>query len=231
MNIFEMLVPKMPMCIICGGRFRAEHIHISKDKLCICKDCWERVDKFTSPAAFKRERNLKSHIAAFPYEGELREAFKRYKFHGEYAYGDIFSLLMCDCLEKFFAKGDFDLVAPIPLSKERMNERGYNQSAVLAKSTAERFEIEYSENALFRIRHTKRQSGLNSKERVGNVRGAFLASKDAVCGRNILLVDDIYTMGVTMRECADALSNANAKSVVGFTLFGVTEKQYCQLEH
>lgn len=223
MSILDKLISTLRrQCIICRERYPSERTYISDGRLCICTDCREKIKVFKSTAAFKQKRDLKFHVAAFPYEGVLRDAFRRYKFFGEWAYGGIFSSLMCDCLEKLWSTGDFDMIIPVPLSKERLNERGYNQSAILAKAVAERFGAEYSE-ALFRIRHTKRQSELDAKERAGNVRGAFLADSEKVCGRKILLIDDIYTMGATMCECAETLTKAGAATVAGFTLFGVVE--------
>lgn len=207
-----------PMCIICRERCPAERSDVLADKLCICGECGGKIRRFSSSAVFGKKRDLKFHIAAFPYEGALREAFVRYKFCGERAYGEIFSKLMCECLEKLWSPGDFEAVVPVPLSKERMNERGYNQSAILAKNIAACFGAEYSE-ALLRIRHTERQSGLDAKKRAGNVRGAFSADGEKIGGRKILLIDDIYTMGATMSECAVTLKSSGAAEVAGFSLF------------
>lgn len=223
MNLLNFLIPSgKPLCIICRERHLKADSHYISGKLCICSDCLNSIDRFSSPAAFKCEKNLKSHIAAYPYTGVLRTAYARYKFYGEWAYADIFSQLLEECLEHFYSPGDFDMLLPVPLSQKRITERGFNQSAKMVRGIAEKFGMEYSEDSLFRIRHTKRQSGLDAKSRVSNVRGAFLADPQKVAGKSILLADDIFTLGATMRECADTLINAGAASVVGLTLFCVT---------
>lgn len=219
-NIFEKLIPKnRPLCIVCRERVPGEYAHVFADNLCICEECYDRIDKFESPAAFEGRKNLKFHIAAFPYTGVLRDAFVRYKFGGERAYGRIFALLLTDCIESFWTPGDFDLIVPVPLSAERICERGYNQSALIAEYTAERLGAEYRDDLLFRTRNTERQSGLNTASRFRNVRGAFMADKTKAAGKSVLLVDDVYTIGATMSECADALFSAGAVKAAGLTLF------------
>lgn len=220
MNIVKLFVPKSkPMCILCRERYPKSQVYYESGGLCICGRCYEGIDKFSSPAAFKKENNLKFHICALPYGGMMRKAFKRFKFNGEWAYKDIFSQILYECLKSFWQDGDFDMIIPVPLSAERMKERGYNQSECLAKYAAEKVNVPCPTDILLRTRHTERQSELDAKTRISNVRGAFWADAEKVKGKKILLVDDIYTMGATMHECADTLRAAGAAEVAGLTLF------------
>jgi competence protein ComFC len=206
-------------CIICGGRFPKVYADVSDSGLCICRDCSAKIDRYVSASVFEGEGKLKFLIASYPYSGPLKDAFIQYKFCGQRAYYSIFSKLMCMTAESFIKDGDFDLVIPVPLSKRRMNERGFNQSGLIAEVLAETFDIPYSESVLFRIKNTKRQSGLNNVQRNENIKNAFFADKRLISGKRILLVDDIYTRGATLGECARVLTENGAEFAAGITLF------------
>ena len=115
------------------------------------------------------------------------------------------------------AKFDFsaiDTVVPVPLSRERLRERGYNQSALLARSLGRRINRRVDERSFRRIRDTEHQSRLSGEERSENLSGAFKAT-DAryVRGRTVLLVDDVMTSGNTFAHCATALLEGGAARV------------------
>lgn len=206
-------------CIVCEGIFHREISEIMCGKICICKDCYKKIDRYKTPSAFDGKGNLQFLISAYPYSGVLKDAFAKYKFGDRKIYGEIFAFLITEAAKTFAKSGDFDLVIPVPLSQQRITERGFNQSAIMAEKLAECFGFSYSENALFRVKHTKRQSGLSSAQRNENVRGAFLADSDLVKNKRILIADDIYTRGATMGECARIVFEAGAKTVAGITLF------------
>jgi ComF family protein len=110
------------------------------------------------------------------------------------------------------------MVVPIPLGKERMKERGYNQTGLVALPLAAIQHWHYSSRALTRGRETRTQVGLTPTERKENVRGAFRAETKLVHGRNVLLMDDVATTGATLAAGAAALMDAGARSVYGLTL-------------
>ncbi|MDZ4158176.1 MAG: phosphoribosyltransferase family protein [Anaerolineaceae bacterium] len=111
-----------------------------------------------------------------------------------------------------------DLVIPVPLSTQRLRERGYNQAGLLAFPLAIACRLTYSPYSLQRVHETRSQVGLNEKERLHNVRGAFRANPHKVRGRTALIVDDVATTGATIESCASALLEAGAVSVYGITL-------------
>ena len=115
-----------------------------------------------------------------------------------------------------------ELMLPVPLHKRRRRQRGFNQSALLAKYLARETGIEFDEKSLRRHRHTQPQIKLGPEARYDNVAGAFEADADRVSGRHIVLVDDVYTTGATMTAAADALINAGALSVSGYCLARVS---------
>jgi len=111
------------------------------------------------------------------------------------------------------------MVVPVPLHPRRLRQRGFNQSAVLARHLARAMTAEVALNAVARIRDTPSQVGLRSKERDANVALAFAVSHATrVRGRTILVVDDVWTSGATARAVALALRNAGAEAVDVLTI-------------
>jgi len=111
-----------------------------------------------------------------------------------------------------------DGIVPVPLHKDRLLERGYNQAALLATDLAIETCTPVLDSAIERYRATKSQVGLTALERAENVEGKFRASPKVVTGSRLLLVDDVFTTGATMRECAVALREAGAVAVYGVAL-------------
>lgn len=107
-------------------------------------------------------------------------------------------------------------VVPIPLSKKRLRERGFNQSELIAKILAERLHLPLRTDFLLRAKHAKPQSETkNLKERRENVLGCFsVKSAAAPIGKNVVLVDDVTTSGATLFAAATALKNAGVKKIV-----------------
>ncbi len=122
------------------------------------------------------------------------------------------------------SNNNFSLVTCVPLHKSRLKKRGFNQSSLIAERVAEYLRIPFDENVLKRIRNTKIQSGLVRKERVKNTKGAFevriLESevKSQMKGKKVLLIDDVWTTGSTMRECIKVMKRNGAKKVWGLVL-------------
>jgi ComF family protein len=111
-----------------------------------------------------------------------------------------------------------DLIMPIPLHARRLKTRGFNQSALLARHLAAEAGIPVDENALQRVRHTVPQVGLNPEERHRNVTGAFASDSATVRHLHIVLVDDVFTTGATMRAAASSLIESGAATVSAYCL-------------
>jgi ComF family protein len=114
---------------------------------------------------------------------------------------------------------DNGILVPIPLDKNKIRIRGYNQSEELAKELAKILQIPVTSNNLMKIKETKPQMELKKEEREKNLLGAFKIKKPAeFAGKKIFLVDDVYTTGSTMEECANILLKSGVKSVFGITI-------------
>lgn len=187
-----------PLCTCCGAVFASRD---GADR--VCGDC--TVD----PPPFSRAR------AAAIYDGPAAQAIKRFKFTRQMAYLPVMQhwLQRHICLELV---ADADLIVPVPLHPKRLKQRGFNQALFLARAFPQ---VPLAREALARVRHTVPQVELKPKERRDNVKGAFAVPDPAlVKGRNILLLDDVYTTGATVRECAKVLRRAGVRQVEVLTV-------------
>jgi ComF family protein len=122
-----------------------------------------------------------------------------------------------NCLK--WEKPDLDYLIPVPLHPKRLRERGFNQALLLGKALEDIPPAKIKPGLLKRVRHTPPQVHLNPDERRQNVQGAFaLKDPSGVRGKNILLVDDVFTTGATVNECARVLKKAGAGRVTVYTL-------------
>jgi ComF family protein len=112
-----------------------------------------------------------------------------------------------------------DAVIPVPLHRKKLKTRGFNQAEVLAARIARARKIELLNRRLVKIRNTPPQTTLEGRERDQNVRGAYrLRRAGNLEGRTVLLVDDVYTTGSTIRECSRMLKQAGVTEVRAVTL-------------
>jgi ComF family protein len=182
-----------PLCTCCGRVFEDRE---GPDRA--CGDCQ------ADPPPFTRAR------AAALYDGPVAQAVTRFKFSRQLALLPVMQhwLQRPLCLELVAAA---DLLAPVPLHPKRIKNRGFNQSLFLAQGFPGAAVVR---EALVRTRHTPPQVGLNPKERRDNVKGAFAVTDPArVQGQSVLLIDDLYTTGSTVKECARVLRKAGARRV------------------
>lgn len=183
-------------CLICGVPMQGSADH--------CSAC------LSMPRLFTAVRNLAV------YDGVIRDCIHALKYENNQGIGVVFT----DELAAMVAAAGWlpDLVMPVPLSRQRMAERGYNQAAVLARPLAARLDISYHPFGIERIRDTASQVGLSGEARRRNVSGAFKAVHEIVGGQRVLLIDDVMTTGSTLEACAGALSDAGTAAVYCLTL-------------
>lgn len=217
-TILDVLFP--PRCVGCGGRgawlcpaCRASFRPVPID-LCvtcggfvaprgICAVCWG--DQF----------ELDSLRGAFLFDGVVRKAIHQLKYRGATALAAPLAEAM---LAPIGQPGSFDAIVPVPLHASRLAQRGYNQSDLLARQLGIALGIAVRPDCLRRIRDTRSQVTLSSADRWQNVRGAFLATPNALRGASVLLVDDVATTGSTLRAAAAALKDAGVARVAGLVL-------------
>ena len=117
-----------------------------------------------------------------------------------------------------------DLLIPVPLHPTRLIKRRYNQATLLARALSKITPAEFAPDVLFRTKRTQSQGGFNAQARIENVRGAFSVKQAArIQGRNVVLIDDVYTTGATLEACARILKQAGAAQVDGICLARVAK--------
>ncbi|MFN8487327.1 MAG: hypothetical protein U0350_07020 [Caldilineaceae bacterium] len=158
--------------------------------------------------------------AAARYTGPLRQGIQGLK----YAKRTELAPLLARYLVAEFAQSAWravhatlDGVVAVPLHRERLSERGYNQAELLASAFCQQAHLPLYADWIERQRSTRSQVGLDAWERQENVDDAFLASHQ-VENKVLLLIDDVYTTGATLRACASAALAAGAQAVYGLAL-------------
>jgi ComF family protein len=155
-----------------------------------------------------------SICATGAHEGKLQQAIHAHKYSHTPVLTVPLGKRMTDTLA---ALGwHFDVIVPVPLHPNRERARGYNQARLLSEHVAQALGIPCVSDAVERWRDTPPQVGRTRKQRETNVSGAFRAA--APLSGTVLLIDDVFTTGATMRACAAALRQAGAAGVYGLTV-------------
>lgn len=189
-----------PICAACGDKIKGNS---------------KRTQFFTNDDDFAFDKAF----YATDYEDVAKRCICLFKYEGRARLAQPLGMLMSDFAVENIDAGSVDLVVPVPLHPVKLRERGFNQSELLAERIARRLNKKIERNRIIRTKYTLPQTRLNKQERLKNVRGAFSVkdNKDFK-GASVLLVDDVFTTGATLHECAKALKKAGAKSVTAFTL-------------
>ncbi|MGB8061200.1 MAG: ComF family protein [Candidatus Sulfotelmatobacter sp.] len=194
------------VCSICGERVLSSYSETDGDGLRRCPIC-RRIDR-----PFERA------VAYGSYEGALRELIHLLKFNGVRPAAKVLGRMLAESvakLERAFEQGTV-LVIPVPLFKAKRRQREFNQAELIARAALQLLgpRLRLAADILQRTRNTHSQIGLTSHQRRENLRGAFgVARAQEVTGREVLLVDDVYTTGTTATECARVLRKAGASRV------------------
>lgn len=194
-----------PYCCLCG--YPAEISYDYPHDKFECGLC--RKDSF----AFDQARSLGIYDSALK---QLIHHFKYRKQPG--AMKEIISLMEAHFPESDEVYKGFHVV-PVPLHVDKLRERGFDQSYLVAKAVSRRLSLPFWGDLLVRSRPTESQTRKKKNERQKNVRGAFqLDRREDAVGRDILLVDDVFTTGATVNEAARVLKESGASRVYVFTL-------------
>ncbi len=205
-----------------------------------CRKCWGMIQPIPGPICPRCGRPFSSSIALlhspnhqcggcrrrpsaltqiwslFPYQTPVKEAITMFKYRSKISLANPLARLMIDALPTMPA---FDGIMAVPLHPDRLRAREYNQSLLLADRISRHLGLPLFMSCLLRVKPTTPQTLLSRKKRLRNLRGAFSVTKPArIKGKRILLVDDVFTTGTTLHECAKTLRRAGSGEVYGLTL-------------
>lgn len=202
------------LCAICQQKI----VIIRKS---FCPKCQKLTDHFKFCTNCRKHSNLtRLYIAAYYQEGPLKEAIHSFKYEGVFDIGkDLAKILVYSIKEeKQLSKS---VIIPVPLYRKRQAQRGYNQAEILAKHVSQKFTIKLIKNKLLRIKATKKtQVELSGRERRANVKGIFNwhGGNNEIKNKIVILVDDVYTTGATLEECAKVLRRNGVRQIWGLVL-------------
>ncbi len=146
------------------------------------------------------------------FDGVIQAAVHALKYDRITALADLLGALLATFLRE--AAWPPGTLVPVPLHPRRLQQRGFNQAALLSRAIACELGWPCHEGLLQRVRETASQVGLDHQERQANVRAAFAVTQPAaIQGGSFLLVDDVYTTGATLHECAACLAEQGASAV------------------
>ena len=201
-RILEWLFPRK--CVLCRSI-------LPKEETDLCRNC--RLDQPEYPYGKKKVTHITDLTAVWMYEGNVRRSIHRYKFNGARHYADAYGRLLAMRILRDLRPAD--VITWVPISRQRLRKRGYDQVELLAKAVGGELGIP-TEKLLEKFRDNRANSGLKTPaERRANVLGVYKVPEGAdIRGKRVLLLDDIVTTGATASECARVLLTAGAEEVI-----------------
>ncbi len=199
---WEKILPVENCCTCCGQPAATQTGSL------LCSHCRKKIPPF------RRARAVGIYD-----EGILRQAIHIFKYEGKIGLGRRLGQLMVEHSSRCWPNWEYDFILPVPLHPKRLRRREFNQSFILADSLGQHFNTPLLSSHLERSRFNPPQAGLKQKERLANVKGCFSLHKpEVIRGKKLLLVDDVYTTGATVGECARVLTKAGAEALDVYTL-------------
>lgn len=234
-RFIELLIPtRCRICQLVGATVFCEDCAAKLEQVGDprCARCGRRKHQsFASPdcaECYNQDTGVVRARSHFIYNETARKALAEFKFNRHTGVGKKLTEMLTSAtkvgLAHTFGEPElhFSAVVPVPLHRNRLRKRRFNQALLIGRQLAETHTLSCHPDLLLRVKDTKTQVGLTATQRFSNVQGAFRVNpqrKSLLDGRNLLLVDDLMTTGATLAACAKALRRGGAGLVYGLTLF------------
>ena len=179
----------------------------------MCRDCETEYDR-----AGRDDMQILQGRGAFVYTGAMKLAMYRMKYSGRRSYAAPLAEAAYAISGGWLSSLNVDAIIPIPMFREKERARGYNQAEVFATELSKLMSVPVYRDVLQRVRNTIPQKGLDRENRQKNLKNAFKIRQSVVEFKCVLIVDDIYTTGATMREAARTLILAYGCRVFSFCI-------------
>lgn len=211
-----------PQCCICKNNLKDNEQHI-------CSKCLTEMflkngnnNRMLIGKVLKENDDIEDYNSLFIYNKDNKTAniIHEIKYRNRPQLAVEFGRIAANELKNWFLHNHIDAIVPVPLHKNRLATRGYNQATMLATGIQQELDINIVENCLVRVIDNSSQTTKNAQERRNNVKGIFnVATPETLAGKRILLIDDVMTTGATIKECTRTLkSQVDNIKIFVFTL-------------
>ncbi len=226
-KVLDLLYPRR--CPVCGRILRPEEKLICREcgrklpwvREPVCIRCGKPIDdpeKGLCADCLKTDHMYNEGRSALLYEKGIRLSVNRMKFYNHREYIPFYAACIQAAGRKYMRLWQVRCIIPVPMHPKKREERGFDQTELLAKELSKMCGIPVLENVLLRVRYTKASRKLGREHRLANLRGAFAVRKGVKIPEPVLLLDDIYTTGTTMDNAARALRKAGVREIYFLTL-------------
>ena len=190
------------------------------DKQPLCSICSKKIEGLSCIKVQNvHNKNFSKQAYLFKYGGIIREKLINYKFNEQSYLHETFANIIIKN-EKIcrFIK-NYDIIIPVPIHRKRYKQRGYNQTELIARKIAKNLDITVVTDVLVKEKNNKPQSDLTKTEREQNIKNVYrVQNSQKIKNKTILIIDDIYTTGNTVKECSRMLQQAGASQIAVLTI-------------
>ena len=234
MNLLDLLYP--PRCPICDGPlpFTGGPSEANRH---LCPECRQKPDYIHEPYCMRCGKQLETigqeychdcelrkensqfrrGLAAFTYSERMKPSMYAFKNGGRREYAAFYAEEIDRLYHEAILSWQAECLVPVPLHPAKLRKRGYNQAEDLARALSPLLNLPVRTDLLLKIRNSAPQKNLSEKERKNNAKNTFKLGQSILECRKIILVDDIYTTGMTLNECARPLREAGATEIYFLT--------------